>query len=420
MSDQRPLAALILAAGRGERMNSELVKVLHRAAGQSLVEHVLDSVDEVGAKKVAVVIGTQSNQIRSFLQSHPLEFVLQKQRLGTAHAVMQADRQFRHWWGDILVLPADAPCIQGKTLEALIREHRKNGAVATILTADLADPQGYGRILRDGDQVIGIREELDASDGERRIGEINSGIYVFDSRRLFQQLSSIKKNQKKKEFYLTDVIERFVNSNLLVKAYKLDDPNEILGVNTRQELSTVHKIMNAREIQKHMNAGVTILDPDQTSIAKNVKIGRDTVIHPFTWIESDVVIGEQCEIGPFAKIRSGSKIADEVVIGSFVEVVRTKLGSKTLVKHLTYLGDSVVGKKVNIGAGTITANYDGKNKNKTVIKDGAFIGSDTVLIAPVTVGKHAKTGAGTILPARRNVPAGETVFGIPAKVKKKK
>ncbi len=415
---KKPLAALILAAGRGERMNSDLVKVLHQACGKSLIEHIIEAAREAGVEKVVVVIGTQSDEVRSFLKYQKIEFVLQKERLGTAHAVMQAGRQFKNWPGDLLVLPGDAPCIQGRTLQSFIEAHRKNEAIASILTADLSDPAGYGRIIRKGSQVSGIREHLDASYEEQEITEINSGMYVFDSRELFKALNAVKKNQKKKEFYLTDVIEQFVENGSSVRAHKLEDPNEILGVNTRQEVSIVHQVVQSREIEQHLEAGVTIVDPSQTVIGKNVKIGRDTVIHPFSWIEEGVTVGAECDIGPLAKIRSGSKIANQVVIGSFVEIVRTSVGNKTFVKHLTYLGDAVVGSGVNIGAGTITANYDGKKKHKTVIKNGAFIGSDTILIAPVRVGERAKTGAGTILPAKRNVPAGKTVFGIPAKLKK--
>ncbi len=413
----RSLAALILAAGRGERMNSDLVKVLHKAAGVPLIEHVLSSVRSAGIQKIAVVIGTQGNQLRSFLKG--VTFVDQKVRLGTGHAVLQAKREFQNWSGDLLVLPADAPCIRFKTIKELVRTHRKSGGAATILTADILNPSGYGRILRRGEEVVGIREELDASDDERKITEINSGIYAFNARKLFKELVLIKQNSRKKEYYLTDVIEAFVGAGESVRAHKIEPEREILGVNTRKELSVAHQILNDQELERHSQAGVTILDPDQTVIAKGVKIGRDSVIHPFSWIEGDVIIGAKCEIGPFAKIRSGSRIADQVVVGSFVEVVRTKIGSKTLVKHLTYLGDAQIGKKVNVGAGTITANFNGKTKNKTVIRDGAFIGCDTILIAPVTVGKRVKTGAGAVLPAGQNIPAGKTVVGIPAKLVEK-
>ena len=413
----RPLAALILAAGRGERMNSDLPKVLHQAAGLPLVQHVIETVRDSGASRTAVVVGDRNGLLSSFLNG--VERVIQKERLGTGHAVMQAEGKFRNWPGDLLVLPADAPCVRAETLRALIDEHQKNAHSATILTADVDHPKGYGRILRRGSKVTGIREELDATERERKISEINSGVYAFDAKSLFERLSEIKRNKKKKEYYLTDAIEAFVRRGESISAYKIDQRKEILGVNTRRELAVAHQILNARELERHSKAGVTILDPSQTVIAKGVRIGRDTVIHPFTWIERGVVIGRRCEIGPFAKLRTGSKIEDGAVIGSFVEVVRSKIGTNTFVKHLSYLGDARIGKNVNIGAGTITANFDGKRKNKTVIQDKALLGCDTILVAPVTVGRGAKTGAGAVVCARRSVPAGATVVGVPAKVIRK-
>ena len=413
----KPLAALILAAGRGERMNSDLPKVLHQAAGVPLIRHVIEAVRESGIGRIGVVVGVQSKDISSFLNGAVT--VVQKNRLGTAHAVMQARNQFGSGNGDLLILPADAPCIRTETLREFIREHRKNSASASVLTAEVDDPSGYGRILRRGNKVVGIREELDATQTERRIREVNSGIYLFDVGDLFKRLSEIRKNQKKKEYYLTDVIEVYIRSGESIQAHRISDSREIIGVNTRRELAVVNQILNERELKRHSKAGVTILEPAQTFIAKGARIGRDTVVYPFTWIERDVVIGRKCEIGPFAKIRSGSEIADEVVIGSFVEVVRSKIGTKPYVKHLSYLGDAQVGKKVNVGAGTITANFDGRKKHTTVIRDGVLLGCDTILVAPVTVGRGAKTGAGAVVCACRPIPAGKTAIGIPAKVMRK-
>ena len=417
MMSAKPLAALILAAGRGERMNSDLPKVLHKAAGFELIGHVIDAVRGTGVKRVGVVIGSQSDPIRSFLNG--LETVIQRKRLGTGHAVAQAEPKFKNWPGDLLIMPADAPCIRTETLQAFVGAHRKNSGLVSVLTARVDNPTGYGRILRRGEEVVGVREELDATESERQISEINSGIYLFDARTLFERLSEINKNARKKEYYLTDVVEAYVAAGISVRAHRIEDQKELLGVNTRRELAVANQILSERELERHSKAGVTILNPSQTFIAKGVRIGRDTVIHPFTWIEGDVVIGRHCEIGPFAKIRSGSRFGDQVVIGSFVEVVRSKVGAKTFVKHLSYLGDAEVGKKVNVGAGTITANFDGHRKNKTVIRDGAFLGCDTVLVAPVSVGKRAKTGAGAVVCAHQSVPAGKTAVGIPAKVLRK-
>ena len=412
------MAAIILAAGRGERMNSDLAKVAHEAAGQTLVSHVIDAVHEAGVDRMGVVVSDLNSPIRSFLNG--AEMVLQKQRLGTGHALLQARRRFGGWKGPLLVLPADAPCVRVETLTEMIHRHRMSGASATVLTADLEDPTGYGRILRRGEEIIGIREHLDASESEREITEVNSGIYIFDAPTLFNQLSAVRRNARKQEFYLTDVIEKLRQSGEKVRAYRVSDSREIVGVNTRRDLAKAHQILSERELERHSKAGVTILDPSKTYIAKGVRIGRDTVIHPFSWIDRGVVIGARCEIGPFAKIRSGSRIGNETVIGSFVELVRSKVGDKTFVKHLSYLGDAEVGKQVNIGAGTITANFDGRRKHKTTIRDGAQLGCDTILVAPVTIGRGAKTGAGAVVCAERFVPAGKTVVGIPARVLEKK
>ncbi|MBI3998974.1 MAG: NTP transferase domain-containing protein [Candidatus Omnitrophica bacterium] len=417
MSSKRPLAALILAAGHGERMNSDRIKVLHKIAGLSLVEHVIEAVRGVGVQSIGVIIGTQSEALRSFLTG--VKIVLQKNRLGTGHAVMQAERQFGNWRGDLLVLPGDAPCVRKETLQELVQMHQNSSARASILTAEFDPPTGYGRILRRGHEVAGIREELDLAHSERPIREINSGIYVFDAPTLFKRLGDIKQNQTKKEYYLTDVIEVLVRNGESVRGHKIDDSKEIVGVNTRRELAMANQVLTEREVERHSKIGVTILNPAQTSIETGVRIGRDTVIHPFTWIERGVTIGRKCEIGPFAKIRAGSKIGNEVVIGSFVEVVRSKVGNQTFVKHLSYLGDAEIGQRVNVGAGTITANFDGKRKNKTVVHDRVLLGCDTILVAPVTVGKGAKTGAGAVVCAGRPVPAGKTVVGIPARMLQK-
>ena len=414
----KPVAALILAAGRGERMNSDLPKVLHKAAGEELLSHVIEAARGAGARRVAVVVNDRKGPLGSFL-NHGVESVLQKKRLGTGHAVLQAKRFFESWDGDLLVLPADAPCVQVKTLLDFIENHRKRSVLASVLTAEVDNPTRYGRILREGNQVIGIREELDASRSERKIREVNSGIYLFDARSLFERLREIGKNQKKKEYYLTDAIEAFRRSGDPVDAYRIRDQREILGVNTRRELAVANQILTERELERHSRAGVTILDPSNTYIAKGVRIGRDTVIHPFTWVDRAVVIGRRCEIGPFAKIRSGSKIGDDAVIGSFVEITRSKVGEKTFVKHLSYLGDAQIGKSVNVGAGTITANFDGRRKHKTVVRDRVLLGCDTILVAPVTVGKGARTGAGAVLRARQPIPPGKTAVGVPARVLRK-
>lgn len=410
------VAALILAAGRGTRMNSDRPKVLHEAAGLPLLEHVLVQVREAGIRKTAVVVGESDERLSSLIRKFGAKLVWQRERLGTGHAVMQARNLFSGWRGGLLVLPADAPCVSAETIRELISMAGAGHTKAVVLTAEVGNPEGYGRIIRENGHVAGIREELDASPKERLISEINSGIYFFDAPSLFRGLGAVKENQRKKEYYLTDVIESLVRSGERVRTLRVRNEKEMMGVNTRKELAEAHQMLSERELERHSKAGVTILDPEKTVIAAGVRIGRDTVIHPFSWIERNVTIGSKCHIGPFAKIRSGVRVEDEAVIGSFVELVRTRIGRKTFVKHLSYLGDADIGRGVNVGAGTITANFDGKKKNKTVVEDQVRLGCDTILIAPVKVGRGAKTGAGAVICAGQSVPKGKTVVGVPAKV----
>lgn len=433
MKQSQPVA-LILAAGRGERMNSALPKVLHEACGIPLLGHVLKTVCEAGVKRATVVVGEGAREVRSFLRERlhdahrssnfnyleRVETVYQSHRWGTAHAVLQAEPRFRHWQGDVLIFPGDAPCLRAETVRQFISDHKKSGRIASVLTAEVTEPNGYGRILRRGDDVIGIREESDATESERKISEVSSGVYLFHAPNLFRELRKVRKNARKKEYYLTDVVELLARAGESVRAHRIDEGRQILGVNTRRDLTLANEVLRAQELERHSRNGVTIVDPSQTYMARGVSIGCDTVIYPFTWVEQDVTIGRRCEIGPFAKIRSGSRIHDGATIGSFVEVVRSEIGEKTYVKHLSYLGDAQIGKQVNIGAGTITANFDGRKKNKTVVEDRALIGCDTILVAPVRVGRGAKTGAGAVVLARQEVPRGATVVGIPAQIAQKK
>ncbi len=417
----KDVRAVILAAGEGTRMRSSRSKVLHGLFGKSVIEHVVHAVRATGIAHVTMVAGKNPQDLKTLLDTKVNEFVLQSERLGTGHAVRCCEPRFKGFKGQVVVLAGDAPLILDKTLSGFIKRHLKEGTSASILTAELNAPQGYGRILRDySGQVTGIREELDATPLEREIREINSGIYVFQAEKLFEALKEVKPANRKKEYYLTDVIGLFVKRGWRVGAYPLAKGDELLGINTRKDMAEAAKVLWKRNIDSQLERGVTVVSSENTYIEAGVKIGQDTVIFPFTYIEKDVTIGKNCQIGPFCKIRSGSSIKDGAVIGSFVEVVRSSVGEGSMVKHLTYLGDAEVGRNVNIGAGTITANYDGKHKNKTRIGDGAFIGCDTVLIAPVSVGKKAKTGAGAVVPSGKNVPANATVAGVPARVLEKK
>lgn len=411
---KRPVSALILAAGKGVRMNSDLPKVLHPISCKPLLGHILDALESAGIKSIFIVVGHGEKEVRSFIGSRA-KAVRQMPQLGTGHAVLCAKQMLQKWKGDLLILPGDAPFIEAAMIRELLRRHHEGGAASTILTARVTDPKGYGRILKQAGRIYAIREELDASPSERNIDEVNTGIYVFDTPQLFEHLARVKSDNQKKEYYLTDVIDSFVSSGIDVQGFESKFSGDVLGVNSRMDLAKMEKAINQREIERHQQNGVTIVSPENTWVASGVKIGKDTTIFPFCWIESDVVIGKNCQIGPSATIRRNSKIEDNVTIGNFVEVTRSKIGKKTRIKHLSYIGDAQVGDGVNVGAGTITANFDGKNKHKTIIQSGASIGSNTTLVAPVNVGKKSQTGAGSVLLKGTSVKSGEIFVGIPAK-----
>ncbi|MBI4388122.1 MAG: NTP transferase domain-containing protein [Candidatus Omnitrophica bacterium] len=416
---KKPVLALVLAAGKGTRMKSSVPKVLHEIGGKPLLGHVLNAVNGADIHKIVVVAGHGEKQVRSFI-GNQASVVRQFPQAGTGHAVLCAASALKHFQGLVLILPGDAPGVREETIREMVRIHKQSEAIATVLTACVKVPDGYGRIIRSGDQVAAIREELDAAEEERAICEINSGIYLFEIQVLLKHLRALKQNNRKKEYYLTDVVEALAEEGQIVRGFQVSNEEEVLGINSRVDLARAEKIMNQREIEKHQKNGVTIVSPDNTWIASGVTIGSDTVIFPFSWIESCVKIGSHCHVGPFATIRQGSKIGDQAVVGCFVEVVRSNIGKGSRVKHLTYLGDATLAENVNIGAGTITANYDGVKKQKTVVGKGAFIGSNTVLVAPIRIGQGAKTGAGSVVLGKQHVPAGKTVAGVPAKLIQRK
>jgi len=416
---KKNIACIILAAGRGERMKSDIPKVLHPICGRPMLMFVLDLVEDLKIKKVIVVLGHQHTEVRKFLKPG-IKVVIQKRLLGTADAVKVAQAALGNFKGTILVLYADNPLLKKETIKQLLKHHRENNLDATLLTAKLERPRGYGRILRDKyASICGIAEEKDADDFQKDIKEVNTGIICFNKDKLYDSFRYIKPNNRKKEYYLTDSISVFYKKGYTIDGVKLLDINEALGINSRQDLAKANKIMQRRINEELMKEGVTIVDPDSTFIGYGAKIGKDTIIYPFTVIGSDVKIGKRCQVGPFAHLRGASVIENDVVVGNFLEIVRSKISSKTLAKHFGYIGDSRIGYQVNIGAGTVTANFDGLNKNITVIKDKAFIGSDTVLIAPVKIGKRARTGAGAVVAKNKNVPDGVTVVGVPARPLKK-
>lgn len=410
--------AVILAAGRGTRMRSDTPKVMHEILGRPMISYVVGSVQSAGINDIVLVTGFGSGLVREFFKDSKIKTVLQKRLLGSGDAVNTARREITKFGsGNCLIVYGDTPLIKGDTLKRLIEKHRNSGASLTLLTAILKNPSGYGRIIRNTDgRIIKIAEEDEAKSYKKEIKEINVGTCIFRTEGLSSALGKIKPENAKKEYYLTDAVKIFYDGGKKIESVSIEDPDEMIGVNSRVELAKAASCIKTRILNEFMAAGVTIQDPYTTTIYPGVKIGRNSVIYPNTIIESDVKIGEHCHIGPFTRLRPGTRVADKAEIGNFVELVRTEVGESTKVKHHTYLGDAKVGKGVNIGAGTITANYDGKNKNRTIIGDGAFVGVGAILIAPVKIGKKALVGAGTVILKGRNVKDGATAVGVPARI----
>ena len=421
------LRVLILAAGKSTRMKSKYAKVLQRAGGRRLIEHVLTTARNL-SPDIFVVVGHLADQVKAAISE--VTFIDQKEQLGTGHAVLAARETFSGYAGDVLVMPGDVPLIEAATLEAFVRFHHEGGFCASVLTADLENPHGYGRIVRrNANEVSSIVEHRDATPEILKIREINSSIYVFHAPVLFESLVKIGNNNAQHEYYLTDVIGLLAGRKQKVGAFKVHSAEEVLGINTRQELAAVDRVMRRKKCESLMADGVTITDPETTYIDADVQIGMDTVIYPSVQIYGHTVIGEDAaihsfsrildskigsrtvvfegcvivdsaigedvSIGPYAHLRMGAALGDSAKVGNFVEIKKSALGAGTKSMHLAYLGDATIGKNVNIGAGVITCNYDGVNKHPTVIEDGAFVGTDSQLIAPVRIGKDAYIAAGS-------------------------
>lgn len=414
------LRTIILAAGKGTRMKSGRPKVLHEVCGKALIDYVIEIAQRVGSLKISVVLGHRHEEVRAHLSSE-IGIVIQKKLLGTADAIKSARPVFRNYRGDVLILCGDTVLLRQETVRRLIQRHRRTNAVCTFLTTQVGKPFGYGRVIRDeSGQAVAIREEKDATPEEKGINEINVGAYCFQSEDLFKFIDSVKVNEKKKEFYLTDLVGFFSEQGKKVETVTTDDTREGLGINTREDLAVAVDLIRKRILKDFMLRGVTVVDPSSTHIYADVRIGQDTVIRPFTLIENNVQIGCQCVIGPFAHLRPGTRLGDQVEIGNFAEVSRSTLGAKCLQKHFSFVGDAEVGAGTNIGAGTVTANYDGKNKNKTKIGKKAFIGSDSILVAPVTIGDGAMTGAGCVVTKGKVIPPGGIAVGVPARILERK
>jgi bifunctional UDP-N-acetylglucosamine pyrophosphorylase/glucosamine-1-phosphate N-acetyltransferase len=430
---------IVLAAGKGTRMRARRPKVLHRLAGQTLIERVLRSADALSPASTTLVVGHESDLIRAALAHHPhLQYVVQEPQLGTAHALLQGRPVLEGASGSLVVLSGDVPRLGATTLTALLDTHEHSGNVATVLTTTLERPYGYGRVLRSEGDIVGIVEETDATAEQRKIGEVNSGIYVFAIEPLFDALTQIPEAGPKRERYLPAIVPMYRRQGLPVGTFTAADPNEIRGINSQTELAEMSTIVRQSKNEELMAAGVSIDDPATTYIDDDVSVGADTVIHPGVTLEGHTTVGERCEVhsgvrvvnsvlgddvtvrnhcvitdshlasgaqvGPFAHLRPGSVLESSARVGNFVELKKTTLGSGSKANHLSYIGDSTVGKDVNIGAGTITCNYDGTHKHQTTLEDGVFVGSGTQLVAPITVAKDAYVAAGSCI--TKDVPPG--------------
>lgn len=455
-NEQKNLDVLILAAGLGTRMRSNLAKVLHKLDNRPLINHVCRTATTLAPRKIYVVVGYQGEDVKRAvleeLDEQHAAFVWQKQQLGTGDAVNAAREFLENEDSTLLILSGDVPMIRAATLAALVQQHhnhRGKGAACTILTVKLDDPSGYGRIVRDDEGLFDkIVEQKDASEEEKAVSEINSGIYCFDTKKLFDALSKVKNDNAQGEYYLTDVPRLLREAGEDVAIYRHNDAHEIEGINNRVQLADLERILCRRTIKRMMlDYGVTFIDPTHTYISEQASIGRDTVIYPNVSIEGDTRIGDgctiragtritnskigyaveildncliidseisnQCTVGPMAHLRGHAKMEEKAKVGNFVELKKTILGRGSKASHLTYLGDATIGEKTNIGAGTITCNYDGKNKHATTIGNNVKIGSDTMLVAPVKVGDGAVTGAGSVV--TKDIEPNKLVVGAPAR-----
>lgn len=401
--ENKKVKAVILAAGKGTRMKSDLPKVLHPIFDKPLLGYVLDAVQNTGlVEESIVIVGHGAEEVESFTKSYSekAKCALQSPQKGTGDAVAKASGLLEGFKGSVLVVCGDTPLIEETTLVDFINHHNASGAVLTVMSAIFENPTNYGRIVRNNDGSLKcITEEKDADEKVKQIKEINAGIYCLDKEIVFPMFQELKCNNAQGEYYLTDIVAAVINKGMKAEAYILNNNEEIFGINSKANLAEATKILCKRTNKKLLDAGVSIVDPDTAYISPDTKIGADTIIFPNVYISGKNIIGKHCKIGPFAHIRNGAEIGDNVRIGNFVEIKKSVIKSNTNVSHLSYIGDSALGEHVNIGAGTITANYDPvlKTKTKTIIKDGANTGSNSVLVAPVTMHENAMCAAGSVI-----------------------
>lgn len=389
--------AIVMAAGKGTRMKSKKSKLVHKIYGKEIIKRAVENVKRAGIDNIIVVVGYQKEQIEEVLKDS-VTYAVQDEQLGTGHAVMKAAKLIEGRKGKVLVLNGDHPIMRPETLKNLVDISNKKQESATILTMVHENVLPYGKIIHDGEgKIKEIVEHKDCNDEQLNIKEVNLGMYCFDIEELEKALKELKSNNAQNEYYLTDVIKIMYDKGLKTGSIVVSDNAEVLGINDRMDLQVLTKALQLRINTQHMRNGVTIEDINNTYIYDDVEIGIDTVIHPNTTIKTGVVIGEDCEIGPNAYIREGCKLSNNVKVGSFVEVKKAIIGEGTKVPHLSYMGDCEIGSKTNIGCGTITCNYDGFNKSKTIIGDNSFVGSNTNLVAPVTLGKNTFVAAGSTI-----------------------
>ena len=447
------LLSVILAAGKGTRMKSDKIKVLHPVAGTPIIKHVLNTLEGLNSK-IVNVIGHQKEEVQIELEDltkWDLNYVTQSEQLGTGHAVKQAESYISDHSGPVLILYGDIPLLRKETVAEFVKEHEKNDSDLTVMTALFDDPAGYGRVIKDDKgHLTAIVEEKDADLETKKIKEINSGVNCIDSNLLNDFLDNMDNNNAQGEYYLTDIIEFAVQKNKNINTYIVEDSDEIRGINTRKQQAKAEKILRKRIVDQHLDNGVTIIDPDTTYIDSEVEIEHDVTIYPFSYLEGktkvakktvinqgcklknsvigknvkilantiikESKVGNDTKVGPFAYLRPGSNVGNNCKIGDFVELKKTTVKNGAKVPHLCYAGDAEIGERTNIGAGTIFANYDGENKYQTQIGKDVFIGSDSILIAPLKIGDNAKTAAGSVV--TKDVNSGDTVMGVPARIYK--